>query len=193
MKRNAFCGTEKDYSTYIGVLKAAGLRPDQVLFDYGCSWGYGSWQLRQAGFCVYSYEISRPRALYAAQHLGCDIRIPAELPGKVDCMFSAHVIEHLVNPKLLWDVAQGALKPNGIMVLFTPNGEPSRALTDENYHRHWGQSHPLLLTADALRIMAGCYGYITQAYSSPYDLSRIGSGEPGSLDGGELLLIARRG
>ena len=57
-----FANSEKDYSHYIAVLKAANVTPGQTILDFGSSWGYGSWQLAQAGYRVYSYEISRPRA-----------------------------------------------------------------------------------------------------------------------------------
>src|SRR5262245_57835659 len=50
LKRSSFVGTEKCYSYYIGVLAQLGLKRGTKLFDYGCSWGYGSYQLAQAGF-----------------------------------------------------------------------------------------------------------------------------------------------
>jgi hypothetical protein len=50
-----------NYLRYIEVLKAVGLRPGGSIVDFGCSWGYGSWQLREAGFRVYSTEVSRLR------------------------------------------------------------------------------------------------------------------------------------
>src|SRR6266516_28161 len=68
---NSFRGSEKDYTSYIEIIKAAGLRRGDIVFDFGCSWGYGSWQFAQAGFRVYSYEISFSRARYAAEKLGC--------------------------------------------------------------------------------------------------------------------------
>src|SRR5579862_3756291 len=42
-----FRGTEKDYATYLRVLEALEVESGQRLFDFGCSWGYGSWQLRR--------------------------------------------------------------------------------------------------------------------------------------------------
>ena len=43
---------EKDFNSkrYIDVMKAAGLKPGDTILDFGSSWGYGSWQFRQAGF-----------------------------------------------------------------------------------------------------------------------------------------------
>src|SRR6185437_4483029 len=53
-----FKDSNKDFATYIDVIRAVGLKPNAVTLDYGSSWGYGSWQLRQAGYHVYSFEIS---------------------------------------------------------------------------------------------------------------------------------------
>lgn len=191
LKRSSFRNCDKDFSVYTAVLRTAGLRPGQALFDFGASWGYGSWQLKEAGFRVYSFEISKPRSRYAAQNLGCEMCAPEQLPDKVDCLFSAHVIEHLVNPRLFWDVARLTLKPTGFIVLFTPNGEPSRAASDKNYHQLWGLVHPLLLSAEALHVMAEDYGYVGRAHSSPYDLMEVAQDRPGGLHGSELLFVAR--
>jgi 2-polyprenyl-3-methyl-5-hydroxy-6-metoxy-1,4-benzoquinol methylase len=190
---SSFRGSEKDYTTYIGIIRAAGLRPGQIIYDFGCSWGYGSWQFAQAGFRVYSYEVSSRRARYAAEKLDCKILSEKEeIQEKADCFFSAHVIEHLPNPKMLWEKASRVLKPNGFVVLFMPNGEPSRAAIDRNYHKLWGHVHPLLLSADALGIMARQYGFAGYACSSPYNLQDIAASRlPGSLIGDELLFIAR--
>jgi hypothetical protein len=64
-----FADAERDFRSYVEVLRAAGLRPGDAILDFGCSWGYGSWQLREAGFNVYSYEISKPRALLRTERM----------------------------------------------------------------------------------------------------------------------------
>lgn len=194
LKQTSFKETEKDYSAYIDVVRAAGIQAGDTVLDFGSSWGYGSWQLTQAGFRVYSYEISESRARYAAEKLGCqlldDVR---RLSGKVDCFFSAHVIEHLCDPRELWDTARTVLKPNGVIILLMPNG--NRQLEEQygsaRYHQLWGQVHPLLLTADALAHMAQEFGFAGCAYGSPYDPTEIAAGTHGKLDGDELLYVAR--
>src|ERR1700733_2767930 len=67
-----FAGTEKCYEHYITILRQLGLYKGARLFDYGCSWGYGSWQLAKAGYEVLAYEVSRPRARYAEEKLGVE-------------------------------------------------------------------------------------------------------------------------
>lgn len=73
---SAFVGSGRDYTGYIRVL-----RYDTVgskLLDFGCSWGYGSWQLRNAGFPVDSMEICGLKARFAKEKLGCRIVTPVE-------------------------------------------------------------------------------------------------------------------
>ena len=104
-----FKGTEKDYQPYVSVLKALGLRPGQSILDFGCSWGYGSWQLSKAGFRVQSFEVSKFRANFARTKLGCNVLEDVQNSGPVDCLFSAHVLEHLPDPNLLFQIAQTVL------------------------------------------------------------------------------------
>jgi 2-polyprenyl-3-methyl-5-hydroxy-6-metoxy-1,4-benzoquinol methylase len=192
LKSCRFRGSAQDYRSYIEVLQAAGVYAGSLIYDFGASWGYGSWQLMQAGYRVYAYEISAPRARYAAEQLGCRM-LPQDdaWPEKVDCFFSAHVIEHLPNPRRLWQLAAGALKPAGTLVLFMPNGEPAREqIPGSNYHRAWGKVHPLLLHAEALHVMAQQHGFTGRAYSAPYQLTEIAARSGGALLGDELLYIA---
>jgi hypothetical protein len=70
MKKSNFGGTEKCCSYYIYVLMQLGLGPSNRIFDYGCSWGYGSYQFAKAGFEVVSFEVAPSRARYAHEKLG---------------------------------------------------------------------------------------------------------------------------
>lgn len=184
-----FAGTEKDYSNYIKVLQAAGVRQGMRVLDFGCSWGYGSWQLRQAGYEVLSYEVSNPRARYGETMLGCTLAELAKLDGTIDCFFSAHVLEHFDRPRDLWNTAYRTLKPDGVVATFVPNG----CLERKEVHSIWGHVHPLLIDSDCLRAMASSCGFAGQCYSLPYSLAEIQSGRPGSsLQGDELAIIARK-
>lgn len=189
-----FSGTERDFSSYVGVLDALGIKPGATILDFGCSWGYGSWQLRQAGYRVYSQEIAPNRARYAAERLGCKlIESSDELVASVDCLVAVHVIEHMPTPAEIWNVSDKVLKPGGLVALFMPNGDPYREyLSPRTYHQAWGKVHPLLLTADALRNMARLAGFDGLAYSSPYDLAAIAQRLPGETRGPELAFISWR-
>jgi hypothetical protein len=66
-----------------------------------------------------------------------------------------------------------------VIVLFMPNGEPSRErLNGARYHQLWGRVHPLLLSAEALQHMATRHGF--------------DGSTAGQLDGDELVFVARR-
>jgi 2-polyprenyl-3-methyl-5-hydroxy-6-metoxy-1,4-benzoquinol methylase len=191
-----FAGIPKYLDSYLEVLKAAGLREGDALLDFGCSWGYGSWQMQKAGYKVYSYDVSKPRTTYAKTKLNCRVveRL-RDIPEKVKCFFSAHVIEHLDNPNIIWKAAVEVLDPQGIMVCFCPNGEPSReqVVGSKMYHQAWNLKHPLLLTRKALAEMSRHYDFSPYVFSSPYSSEAIRSlREPEQLNGEELLLIAVR-
>jgi len=116
-----------------------------------------------------------------------------DVPEPVDFMFSAHVIEHLPNPNVIWETAREILKPTGRLVLFMPNGDPLRERIDaQSYHLLWGKAHPLLLSADALGAMAARHGFSGRAFSAPYDLSAIQNNAESDLTGDELLYVAEK-
>jgi hypothetical protein len=193
--QTAFSGSQKDYTLYIDVMQAFGVTPGSTVFDFGCSWGYGSWQLTRAGYRVLSYDVSRGRAAYATQKLGCTVVAdPVDVRRPVDCLFAAHVLEHLSTPKQFWDVARYVLSPGGAVVCFVPNGDPSleKVYGSRRYHQLWGHVHPLMLDAPALRRMAEQNGYSACVYSAPYTSSRVASRKSdATFIGNELALLAR--
>ena len=122
LMQSGFRGHEKDYAPYVDVLGALGVEPGARLLDFGCSWGYGSYQLRRAGFDVEACEISAPRAAYGRDKLGVRIRDVAGLPDEsFDIFFSAHVIEHVPSVSQLLELGLRVLRPGGLLVTFTPN------------------------------------------------------------------------
>lgn len=145
-----FVGTEKDYAYYIGVLSQLGLKAGDRIFDFGCSWGYGSYQLRKAGFDVTSFEVARSRKRYAVEKLGVHVvddmkQASADLAGQFDCFFSSHVLEHVPSPGEAFDQAMRLLKRGGLFVSFTPNGSDSFRNTSKDWNKLWGEVHPNFL------------------------------------------------
>jgi cyclopropane fatty-acyl-phospholipid synthase-like methyltransferase len=65
---NNFDG-EKSWAYYNDVLKHLGLRKGARIFDFGCSWGYGSYQMIKAGYYVLAFEIAPTRRKYAEKKL----------------------------------------------------------------------------------------------------------------------------
>ena len=195
MTSTNFKNTEKDYSTYIEVLRALDLKQGSVILDFGCSWGYGSWQFSQHGFEVYSYEISAPRARYASEKLTCKmLKSIADCPRLVDCFFSAHVIEHLPDPNIFWNAALQKLTPQGVIVCACPNGNPIRQTSNPaEYHSWWGKVHPLFLTPHYVSTFLKRNGLEHRLYSPPYDFEAIQSRRRvDEVSGAELLIVAWR-
>jgi 2-polyprenyl-3-methyl-5-hydroxy-6-metoxy-1,4-benzoquinol methylase len=192
-----FAGHEKNYQGLIAVLQALGAGPGCRLFDYGCSWGYGSYQLRQAGYQVEAFEISRPRAEYARDKLGVTIRQPAEVePRAYDVFFSAHVIEHVPSVSEMIDFGLRSLKPGGLFVAFTPNGSAARrARNPVGWHSNWGLVHPQMLDDEYLRHRFR--GVPLVATSSEHPLTQIAQwdrSEPPlitDMSGDELMFAVR--
>jgi 2-polyprenyl-3-methyl-5-hydroxy-6-metoxy-1,4-benzoquinol methylase len=149
LKESNFAGSEKDYSYYIHVLKSLGMESGARVFDFGCSWGYGTYQFAQAGFDATAFEIASVRRRYAERELGvrlvldCDQAVAESAHRRsYDCFFSAHVLEHIPAPRLAFDYALQFLKPGGIFVSFTPNGSTACRKAEKDWSKLWGEVHP---------------------------------------------------
>jgi SAM-dependent methyltransferase len=191
-----FRGHEKDFTPYIDVVRATGVEPPARSLDFGASWAYGSWQFQNIGYRVSGYAIGLIRARFAGERLGIDMILSIDtVSARIDCFFSAHVLEYLADPDQLWEAAKSVLAPDGVVAVFVPNGHPELEgeYDRERYHALWGQAHPLLITPDYLAMTASRHGFACRLYSSPYRLDGIRRREPGgNVLGQELLVLARR-
>lgn len=150
---SCFAGHEKDYSSLIALAADLGVKKGMRVFDFGCSWGYGSWQFARASYDVKSFEISRPRARFAREKLGVDVidnpielESATHLDGSCDLFFSNHVLEHVPSPTEVVATARRLLKPGGLFVAITPNGSLAyRQAAPESWHAFWGKVHPNML------------------------------------------------
>lgn len=121
-----------------------------LVLDFGCSWGYASWQFRAAGFDVHGFEIGKERAEHAADWL--DIPVfsdQAEIQGQYDVIYSSHVFEHVPELQTLLDKLKTALKPGGFFVAITPNGgTEARGRNSKIWHKLWGRRHPIFIDGE---------------------------------------------
>ncbi len=198
MTRSCFAGSEKDYSYYIDVLTQLLPRGASV-FDYGCSWGYGSYQIARAGFEVAAYEVAPTRRAYARQKLGVKTAdsidsAASQLAGQFDCFFSAHVIEHVPSPSAAFRHAMRLLKRGGVFVSFTPNGCQERRQISPEWHWAWGEVHPNLIDDDFLDTSfklspraIGVSPVKTVSLPETPSMTRLNK-----LDSGELFFAARK-
>lgn len=192
-----FAGTEKDYRYHLDVLAAVGGRPGQRVYDFGCSWGYGSYQIRMAGYRTDSYEISKPRAAFAAAELGVTIVPPeAAEEGGYDVFFSSHVIEHVPVVEAMIGLAGRLLKPGGVMLTFTPNGgDEFRRVNADGWHHLWGFVHPQLVDRTYLEHRFRGHRYLIG--STPLPLEQLAGWVERAplvlpLDGVELVIAVRK-
>jgi 2-polyprenyl-3-methyl-5-hydroxy-6-metoxy-1,4-benzoquinol methylase len=198
---HAFRDTEKDYSRYIDVLIRLGTDRGARLFDFGCSWGYGSWQLKRAGYSVWASDISEAHRDYASEMLNVRVvnvdDIGPDVIGTFDCFFSAHVLEHVPVPSAVFRLAARLLRPGGLFVSFTPNGSSDCRLTEKSWSKLWGQVHPNFIDDEFLdRSFAGCPRIFLSLPATSHELEQLVlPDEPISrrltLSRAELLFVAR--
>jgi SAM-dependent methyltransferase len=193
-----FMGSPKDFRRYIDVLKTLGAKPGDRILDFGCSWGYGTWQLKQHGFDVIGHDVSEARVAYARNELGVEARSDLEeVTGKFDFVFSAHVLEHVPSPKEALKFALDHLADCGLIVAVTPNGSFHRRFRHPDaWTRAWGQKHPNLL--DEVFYLENLGQRPLLITSNLADTAAIKEWSArsyrtiGPLDGSELLLACRR-
>jgi 2-polyprenyl-3-methyl-5-hydroxy-6-metoxy-1,4-benzoquinol methylase len=195
LKTGNFSATSNSYARYLSVLKQVVTKEGARIFDFGCSWGYGSFQLTQAGYDVTAYEVSVQRRQYAADKL--NVKVISDLPsadGNYDAFFSAHVLEHVPDLKSVVRLAQRIVKPGGLFVAFTPNGSLGyRTSQPAAFHKSWGLAHPNVLQDKFYR-----HVFIDRPYllaTDPYDPTQIAAWNQNDqvicdLTGWELLALA---
>lgn len=196
LKNTNFRGTEKDFSDKIGILKE--LVAHGKVLDFGCSWGYGTYQLQTAGYNAIGFEISKPRAEFGRNHLGVSIINEYSDLDKIhdsfDIVFSSHVLEHLPTLKGVFERFRFLLKSNGMLVIFVPN------CGGENTKQYgWGhlvhEKHPLALDRLFFETVLPKHGFSIKSFSEPYNPKKIksymsGNKIPGEPIGDELLVCA---
>lgn len=143
-----FVGTDRDFTDTVALLRRLNPHAGSSLLDFGCSWGYGSWQLSRAGFDVTACEIDARRASYAHKELGINVVATDCISDReYDIFFSAHVIEHVTDPATFVQMGIGVLRPGGLFVAITPNGSDEfRNARPDAFQRLWGRVHPQLIT-----------------------------------------------
>jgi len=192
-----FDGTERSYQKYFNVLTNLSNRENLELLDFGCSWGYGSFQLEKQGYKVQGYEISKPRSDYAKNKL--NVKTIDDLNSvennQFDIIFSSHVLEHLPNLMSNINFALKVLKTDGFFVAFTPNGSKYHREKNKNWNKLWGMVHSNFLDEDFYKSYFKDYKYYIT--SSPYNGNSIkkfvdsDNSYCEELSGEELLIIVK--
>jgi 2-polyprenyl-3-methyl-5-hydroxy-6-metoxy-1,4-benzoquinol methylase len=197
IKKTGFVKGNKNAGRYNSIFKK--IMPEQErisVIDYGCSWGYISWQLKQFGYDVQSFEISQPRANYGNEQL--DLAIVTDegalKPGS-DIFFSSHVIEHHPAIAKMIDLSKKLVKPGGYFVAISPNGSAEfRKKNPIGFSKAWGKVHPHYLNVEFYKTIFKEKPYYIG--SSPFNFSVIKQWKSqeqiiDELSGDELIVITR--
>jgi SAM-dependent methyltransferase len=95
------------------------------ILEIGCSSGHLLFGLKQYGYQVFGCDVSQEAVRLAKKHYDLDIflsQFPQEnQKAGFDVLLLSHLIEHLVSPKDFLKQALQFLKPQGILLLATPN------------------------------------------------------------------------
>jgi 2-polyprenyl-3-methyl-5-hydroxy-6-metoxy-1,4-benzoquinol methylase len=169
------------------------------MVDYGCSWGYNIFKLRQKNIDVVGYELSRRLASFGKKNLDVEIQTDeAAIRPDNDVMFSSHVIEHLYSISDFVELCKDKLRPDGLFLSLSPNGSLEfRQKAHHLFHVNWGNVHPNVLTIDFAQFMFKDNPYLILTSDDEYDLEAIRqwdgmSQQVGQIrDGYELLMIAK--
>jgi 2-polyprenyl-3-methyl-5-hydroxy-6-metoxy-1,4-benzoquinol methylase len=197
MKINGFRTANKNGDRFLDLF--ARLFPSETslkIIDYGCSWGYLTYQFKKAGHQVQGFEISRPRAEFGIKQLDLEISTDESLLRKEnDIFFSSHVIEHHPDIAAMIGLGKSLLKNGGYFVAICPNGSMTYRLKNKKaFHHAWGKVHPNYLNADFYK-----YVFTDQPYhisSSPIIKENIHPLQKDEtviddLSGEELLIIVK--
>lgn len=200
LKANNFKGKNADlYCSIFSELFNGKPTNEIKLVDYGCSWGYQSFQFLKKGFNCSSFDISKPRAEYGNANLGLSIKVEeSQLPQANDIFFSSHVIEHVPSPSKMIEFGLQRLQSGGYFIAESPNGSDEFRKKDPTYfHRLWGRVHPNMLTADFYANIFSSVPYLIT--TSPFEniITELNAWDKKDqkildLSGPELLVIAKK-
>jgi methionine biosynthesis protein MetW len=118
-----FGNKDKRIHRIIGLVKE---EPKGVLLDVGCGDGSSSEELVKDGWSIFGLELS-PKNVTKARKKGINAVVgnaEEKLPyndDMFDVMIAGEVIEHLTNPKNFLEECYRVLKPNGVLIMTTPN------------------------------------------------------------------------
>jgi len=186
----------RSYDAYLDALSDSS--PLKIL-DYGTSWGYNVFKLRNSNYDAIGFELSKPRAKFGEEKLGVTIISDIkEVPADRDVILSSHVIEHLIDLPEFFDFSKAHLKEDGIFMAFCPNGNNEyRNREFEIWHGSWGDIHVNLLDAEFAQQAFKNNPYLILSGDWSFNVEEIKKWDGKSQvvgdkkDGKELLIISK--
>jgi 2-polyprenyl-3-methyl-5-hydroxy-6-metoxy-1,4-benzoquinol methylase len=197
---NNFAGAPRDIADQVGVLKT--FLPQGRVLDFGCSWGYGVYQLKRAGYDAFGFDISHPRAEFGRRELDVEILDKLEdlqqIPSQsVDGVFASHVLEHLLSLREIFEFFARILKPSGVVFIMVPNSAGKRARElGVRWQPMINEKHTLALDGNFFEVNMAPFGFDVWSFSDTQDATTIRrtlerKGQL-STEGDELRVIGRR-
>jgi 2-polyprenyl-3-methyl-5-hydroxy-6-metoxy-1,4-benzoquinol methylase len=163
------------YQTVLRLCKTLGLRGD--LLEFGAGSGTLAKQLNTShtGGTITGADIRpRPESLPAdVRWLQADLNNPLPVPDRsYHIVVSTEVIEHLENPRAIFREFYRLLRPDGVLIMTTPNQESVRSIVGLLMGGHFvaflGRSYPAHITAllqkDFQRICSETHFYPPRFY-----------------------------
>lgn len=146
---------------YGGIIEFLQKIPNGHVLDYGCGLGYllsaipNSWE--KYGYDISSFSQNYIKENFPEINIINDLDIENNQPKniyqeKFDVVICYHVIEHIVNPKIFLQNLRSLVKPNGYLIIGTPNLSSLAAKIFKGNFRLLGDDgHVSLFTDKSLR------------------------------------------
>lgn len=143
LKKGEFAGKlTKDYDKNERLKIIRKLTRGRRLLEFGSSWGYFLFQAQAYDFIPVGIEISPKRGQFGRLHLDVDIFTDIDsVSGEFDVIYSAHVLEHLLSLKDIFDKFYSKLLPGGSLIIEVPNFDPETK--GKSIYSIIGKVHPL--------------------------------------------------
>jgi hypothetical protein len=191
-----FKNSSKSIDVFFEIFRSISKNEKPKIIDYGCSWGYMSYQFVKRGIETQSFEISKSRAAFGREHMGLDIKTAEKdlKPGS-SIFFSSHVIEHVPSITSMIELSKKLLTPTGYFIAECPNGSNDFRLKNPlGFHRVWGMVHPNYLNDEFYKVIFANNPYFIT--TTPYVISELSNWDQnsqfvGRLDGNEILIVVR--
>lgn len=158
--------------------------------DVGCATGRLIQYLQSQGWSEQGIEVCRPAAEYGRRERGVSIFTgtleAAELASAAfDVVHASHVIEHLQAPGSFLDEAYRILKPEGSLLLITPNSDGVQAKLMRRGWRSAIADHMLLFSRRTLGLLLEKHGFAVER-------SKTWGGIPQGMAPGPVKRLADR-
>jgi len=132
--------------------------------DIGCATGLLLKHMKESGWCEQGVEICRESAEYGIRNYGVNIFIgtleEARFPGDFfDVVHFSHLIEHVPDPKGLLSEVFRIVKPNGHVIITTPNVGGLQARISGKGWRSAIPEHIYLFSKSTLRLLLELTGF----------------------------------